>query len=108
MREQKIIRAIIIKPEQRSITEEMIEPSLENLYKIIGCDTITIAYLANGDLAVVDDNGLLKQNLVSEIYGYHLAGIIVILGDKDGEFADAISDIESLECNSRLAFTTVR
>lgn len=59
------MNAYLIDPEAKTITlVDYAEPeeSLDAMYKLLGCDTVTVIYLDDkGTVAFVDDDGLLKN-----------------------------------------------
>ena len=88
----KSFKGILINPRERTITEVVVEePTLQSLYKLTGCDCVTIAHLDDGHTAWVDDEGLFKPNGIFKIQSYHspLAGNAVILSNtSQGEHSD--------------------
>ena len=79
----KSFKGFLIDPEEETITEvQVVEPTLQSLYRLTGCDCVTIAYLTDENIAWVDDEGLFKPNSIFKIATYFqpLAGKAVILG----------------------------
>lgn len=82
------MRAILIDPFTKTVTEVETEGGLHDIYKLIGCDTIDAVYLADGKHNIfVDDNGL-TYNEPLPVYqwqGYPqpLAGRGLLMGYND-------------------------
>ena len=98
----KSFKGFIIDPTEMKITAcEIEEPTLQCLYKAIGCRCVTIAYLNDNHVAWVDDEGLLKPNSVFRIatYPYQpLAGKAVILGaSPSGNHKDCTLTLEQIK-----------
>lgn len=56
----KTIRAIVINPEDRTVSERQIEPTLGALYDVIGASCVDTIRIAQGPVVWVDDEGLLQ------------------------------------------------
>jgi len=87
---QKKTKAILINPFTRSITEVEYNGDFNEIYKLIGCDTFTIAPITHrGDGIFIDDEGLFKFNQAffkHDGYPQPLAGCGLIMGcDEEGE-----------------------
>jgi len=101
----KKVRAIIINPNDRTITERLIEPSLKEFYTIIGCETVEANYsgtiLANTrHFLYIDEEGSFKKDKkYFHILGAHspLTGIAVLLKyNGEGEEIDCTISVETL------------
>jgi hypothetical protein len=74
---------------------------LDFLYKEIGCNTVDVAYLPDGLLGWVDDEGLLKSgNVVCEYGGAPLAGTVILsmsetTDEGETKWLETVEDIES-------------
>lgn len=84
------MRAILIDPFTRSITEVEYSGDYHDIYKLIDCDTFTIAPITHrGDGIFVDDEGLFKPDQAffkHDGYPQPLAGCGLIMGcDEEGE-----------------------
>jgi hypothetical protein len=55
------MRAILIDPFKRETTEIDIDPSLDNLYQVLGVDLITVVRWDETHALIIDDEGLLKS-----------------------------------------------
>lgn len=99
------MKAILIDPFKQSITEVDYSGDYQDIYKLIDCDTFTIAPISRlGDAIFVDDIGLFKPDQAffkHAKYPQPLAGKGLILGcDEEGEtveptvsLADVISAV---------------
>ena len=100
------MRAILIDPVERTITEVEHDGNYKSIYPQLGCDLFTCVYLENDDAMFVDDEGLLKggQHFFKlNTYPQPLAGRGLILGcDADGETAGATISLE--EITGRITF----
>lgn len=84
------MRAILIDPFKRDITEIDIDPSLDNLYSTLGVDLITIVRWDNKHALIIDDEGLLKEKESMEYFWVKgsdqpFAGRGLLLGDEYGD-----------------------
>lgn len=88
------IKGLLIDPINKKVTEVEFEHSLDEIYKLINCDTFAVPFIfSNNDSLFVDDEGLLKDPehffMISE-YGRPIAGMGLILGtDEEGESVSA-------------------
>jgi Domain of unknown function (DUF3846) len=100
------MRAILIDPVERTITEVEHDGNYKSIYPQLGCDLFTCVYLENDDAIFVDDEGLLKggQHFFKvNTYPQPLAGRGLILGcDADGETVGAT--ISLAEITERITF----
>ncbi|NBW21397.1 MAG: DUF3846 domain-containing protein [Caulobacteraceae bacterium] len=104
MKKEKVIRAILIDPFARKVSEIKLVNELEEIYKTLGCDLITITGLRFGgkqlDL-ILDDEGLLKDRENQRYFKYKLfsqpfAGKGLLVGsDKEGNCASIPDDVYS-------------
>lgn len=81
--------AILINGEMR-FYKTMAKIELDDMYKIIGCETVDVVRLENNIDIWVDDEGLLKKNVITEIEingrEYQLAGRLLFMSsNKEGE-----------------------
>lgn len=84
------MRAILINPEDRTVTEVNYSGNYEQIYELIGCSTFTVIYVGLGDddteALFIDDEGLLhepKPLFKWASYPQPLAGRGLILGEND-------------------------
>ena len=93
------MRAILINPEKKEVTEIQIGSDYKEIYKAISCDTFScpITY-DNNDSLYCDDEGLFKPQkggVIMEDWVYPILGKMLVLGtDENGESVDAKSDIK--------------
>lgn len=79
----RTVHAVLIDAANRTITDVQIAPSLEEYYRLIGCDTITIGqHFPDGDVLFVDDNGMFNPKAFFKLEkdGPILAGNGLIVG----------------------------
>lgn len=80
-------RAFLIDPVARSLEPVNVD-GFRSIQEVIGCDTFTAAYLENGDVIYVDDEGLFKgptSFFLVEGYPQPLAGRGIVVGtDAEG------------------------
>ena len=93
----------LIKIDHTTRTVEAIETTatLEEMYRIIGCDYIDVCCRQdNGDALTVDDEALLGEPQPSAFaYGscYPIHGIALLTGvDEDGETAEPLTSLEEV------------
>jgi hypothetical protein len=104
------MRAILIDPFTRSITEIDYSGNYEDIYTLIGRDTFTVAAINNrGDGIFVDDEGLLKPGqefFWHDGYPQPLAGKGLVLGcDEDGETVEPT--VSTAEVAKHTRFMTI-
>jgi hypothetical protein len=92
------MRAILIDPFKREVSEIDIDPSLDNLYATLGVEVITVLRWSAKDALILDDEGLLKPREEMEYWwmkgaGQPFAGRGLILGDEYGENRPASSTL---------------
>lgn len=90
----RMVRGILIDPENKTITEVQHDAdNYKDIYKLIDADCFDAVHLAKGDAIFVDDNGLYREpQHFFKWEGYHqpLAGKGLILGsDSEGETRSA-------------------
>ena len=90
--------AVVIEPSGKFYPVEwQPEESLRHFYDVIGCDCIECVYLDDGQIMVVDESGLFKENpryniLASAVastagcFGVELYGTVVLLKDGEEDF----------------------
>ncbi len=84
------MRAILIDPFKREVTEIDIDPSLDNLYTMLEVEMITVIRWDEEHALILDDEGLLKPKEEMEYWriagaDQPFAGRGLILGDDYGE-----------------------
>jgi hypothetical protein len=81
---------ILIDPMTETVTETDFNGSIEDAYRVLGCELVDIVRLPHGNMLIVDDEGLLKPNRVFAIDGYHgmLAGKALLIGDNSKDFKE--------------------
>ena len=95
------MRAILIDPFKRDISEIDIDPSLDNLYATLGVDLITVARWDKEHALILDDEGLLKDRESMEYFwikgsGQPYAGRGLILGDDYGDNRAATLELSAV------------
>ena len=96
------MRAILINPELKQVTEIEVSCDYKEIYEIISCDVFScpVTY-DNNDCLYCDDEGLFKPQkggIIMKNWYYPILGKILILGtNEDGESADAKTDIRFFE-----------
>jgi hypothetical protein len=82
------MRAILIDPYTRTVTEIENDGTLDGLYKAIQCEMVEAIRVGNNETMWLDEEGFLSEGRPVFRLGDNaqaLAGRAVILGDKDGE-----------------------
>lgn len=99
----KTIKAILIDPVAKLVTEVMVENELEAFYRILHCGTIEAAYpewMEGYNHLYVDEEGLFKEGQVFfRILGVSqpLAGrALVVGGNEDGDTVDATTTLSEV------------
>ena len=96
------IKALLIDPFKREITEVTIKPKLEDYYKTIDCTTISMIPLEE-DVLILDDEGLLLDAEFQAYFSFrgypqsYFAGKALLVGDDDADETDVSMDIEYLK-----------
>jgi hypothetical protein len=98
------MQTFIIDPETRSITEAETDGSIQDIYKLIGCNLIDIVMLNDAeDVLYVDDEGLYNSPHFFKFGDYPnpLAGKSLVLGtDSEGESTEpTLITLEELEAS---------
>ena len=99
----KRIKAILIDSYNQEVKEVEYEAeSIDDMYKLLKCTMFTTAgYMPNGDVCLVDDEGLINGTevfFVPEWYPQPLAGNGLIVGDDgEGESVGVKSTIEEIQ-----------
>lgn len=108
MKERALLRAMLINVTDKTIKEVQVEKGLKNIYSLIECDRLGLAYLPNGDAVFVDDEGLfgeldffIHKDLHQPFRGHGL----VMGSTKNGDSADVLSTIEDLQRSVHFAST---
>lgn len=103
------MRAIFINAVDRKVEEVQIENKLQAFYDKIGCETIQILHLGGTHIAVVDEEGLLRNWKVGFRFpkSEGIAGnALVVCEDDEGEFTDAKVPVELFQiCTTFLDLT---
>lgn len=84
------MRAILIDPFTRSISEIDTDASLDEMYSILEVDLITVVRVNKDHAMILDDEGLLQPKITQEYFHVQgsdqpFAGRAMILGDDYGE-----------------------
>lgn len=89
------MKGILIDPFKREVSEVETSGKLDDLYAILGVDTITVVTTAEDHALILDDEGLLKDRAEQEYFLWYgsdqpFAGKGLILGTtEDGDNKDA-------------------
>lgn len=105
------MRVIHIDAEAKTVEEKEIDGELRTFQSLVGGYIQTATRLANGDVLLVDEEGLLKMKLHGfMIAGYpgHLIGNGVIVGSRGADFKDAKSDLERVRKSVAFGNTALR
>lgn len=97
------MKAIFINTQDKIISEVDIKGDLDSWYKLIGCDVVEIAArLDNGDMILVDEEGLWKSPTEfftfdhAEYTNYPFAGNGLVIGSDGEDSTDAKSTLTDL------------
>lgn len=96
------MRAIIINPFDRTVKEIDTAASLDDMYRLLNVDLITVMQVGAGHAMILDDEGLLKDK-ASQAYfmlrgmNQPLAGKAMILADEYGENRPATLPLDMVE-----------
>jgi len=105
---QNRIKALVINPFARTIYQEEIENTLEDIYRVTKCDCIAAVYLDEINCMYVDDEGLLVEPSKQAYFAIEgadqpFAGIGLVVGtDAEGNSADHTLNI--LELGQKISF----
>ena len=111
------MKAILIDPENHTVTEVEYNGNYKHIYELIGCETFTVVDIGRDNNGLthsifVDDEGLLNNPRYFFIWnGYQqpLAGKGLILGcDEEGETVAATLDLEAVRLNVSFTELSVR
>lgn len=98
------MKALLIDPFQKTITEIEHDNSLEDIYRHTRCDTFTTVMIdRHGGTLFVDDEGLLKPFdsqafFKIDTYADPLAGYAMVVGtDDEGETVDVAYTIDQIK-----------
>ena len=94
------MKAILINPENQTITEIDIKKGINPIYKALDCDTFAapVTY-DNGDTMYCDDEGLFKEQkggIIMPDWAYMIVGKILVLGcdNETGESKDVETPVD--------------
>lgn len=97
------MKAIFINTQEKTVTEVDIKGDLDSWYKLIGCDLVEIAArLDNGDIILVDEEGLWKSPTefftfeYAEYTNYPFAGNGLVIGGDGENTTDAKSTLAEI------------
>ncbi len=102
------MKAILIDPFAREVTEVEYNGNWRQISKLIGCDLFAPVGLSSGDTIYVDDEGLFKQETAFFMHRHYpqpLAGKGLILGT-DGDGESVTPELTLLEHKAQIAFVT--
>ena len=103
------MRAIFINAVDRKVEEVQIENKLQAFYDKIGCEMIQILHLGGPHIAVVDEEGLLRNWKAGFRFpkSQGIAGnALIVCEDEMGEFTDAKAPVELFQiCTEFLDLT---
>ncbi|MBQ6599491.1 MAG: hypothetical protein IJH79_18240 [Lentisphaeria bacterium] len=103
------MRAIFINAVGRKVEEVQIENKLQAFYDKIGCEMIQILHLGGPHIAVVDEEGLLRNWKAGFRFpkSQGIAGnALIVCEDEMGEFTDAKAPVELFQiCTEFLDLT---
>lgn len=96
---QKMLKAILINPENKTVTVIELERGLDAIYKAMDCDIFAcpITY-PNEDSLYCDDEGLFKAQkggVIMKNWNYPILGKMLVIGSNDeGDSVDVKSTVE--------------
>lgn len=98
------MKAFLIDPDERSVTEVDYSGDYRQIYTLIGAECFTAAEFNEfGDVVYVDDEGLMKgptSFFIIEGYPQPLAGKGLVIGtDEEGDSQAPSTDLEWLQSN---------
>lgn len=84
------MRAILIDPFTRTVSDIDTDAGLDDLYNILQCDMITVIPVSPGHAMILDDEGLLKDRDTQAYFELRgvpqpFAGRALIVADEEGE-----------------------
>jgi len=91
------MRAIFINAVGRKVEEVQIENKLEAFYEKIGCEMIEVLQIGGNHLAIVDEEGRLRNWEVGFRFpkSEGIAGnALIVCGKRNGDFTDAKAPVE--------------
>ena len=91
------MRAIFINAVDRKVEEIEIENELEAFYEKIGCEMIEVLQIGGNHLAIVDEEGRLRNWEVGFRFpkSEGIAGnALIVCGKRNGDFTDAKAPVE--------------
>ena len=93
------MKAIHIDPFNKTVKEVDTHGNLEDIYNLLGCDTLDAVGIDEQNVLYVDDCGLLKNNQrYFNINGKVLAGNGVVIGfDDEGDSVDTSLNADDLD-----------
>jgi len=96
------MRAILIDPFTRTVSDIDTDAGLDDLYRILDVDLITVLRVGAGHAMILDDEGLMKNKIEQEYFQFEgmdqpLAGRGLILADEYGENRPATLTLEQVE-----------
>jgi hypothetical protein len=97
------MRAILIDPFTRTVSDIDTAAGLDDLYEILQVDLITVMQVGASHAMILDDEGLLKDSSEQEYFQLKgmdqpLAGRGLILADEYGENRPATLSLNSVAC----------
>ena len=92
------MKLLLINPFEQTVQEVESEANLEDIYNLLGCDTLDAVGIDEQNVLYVDDCGLLKNNQrYFNINGKVLAGNGVVIGfDDEGDSVDTSLNADDL------------
>ena len=96
------MRAILIDPFTRTVSEIDTDAGLDDLYDVLQVDLISVVQVGAGHAMILDDEGLLKSKIEQEYFQFvgveqPFAGRAMILGDEYGESRPARLPLDEVE-----------
>lgn len=111
------MRAILIDPKNKSVSEVEYDGNYKSIYKLIDCGTFTVIQIDETESIIIDDEGLFKSLdsqepddfFLWEGYNQPLAGKGLILGvDREGESVATKLTVEEVKAKVSFARYIVR
>ena len=96
------MRAILINPFTRTVSDIDTDASLDELYEFLQVEVITVMQVGASHVMILDDEGLMKSKIEQEYFQLKgmdqpLAGRGLILADEYGESRPATLSIKEVE-----------